>query len=138
MNMAWRTRYAPLMWQLPLYESRFNRFGDIWAGLLAKRVLDHVGCAVVVNGRAAVAHERASDPVANLERETPGVRVNEGLWEALTRVPVFKWPPPVEDWTLIDCYREVTRRADWYFRGFDADYAKHFAACRDEWLALFS
>jgi hypothetical protein len=131
MNMAWRTEYAPLMWQLPLYEGRYNRFGDIWAGLFAKRVCDHLGFAVVVNGAAQVRHERASDPVKNLEREQPGVGPNEALWEALDS-PVSFYP--------MAAYREVTDSAWRFFcNGVrDFDYAAHFLSARDAWLNQFA
>lgn len=121
MNAAWRTEYAPIMWQLPLHQGRFNRFGDIWAGLFAKKVLDHEGLAMVVNGRAVVRHERASNPVANLEREGPGIPVNEGLWDALREGD----------------YRTVTDSAHRYFKTFDHEYAQHFLRARDEWVRLY-
>jgi hypothetical protein len=121
MNCAWRTEYAPLMWQLPLFEGRFNRFGDIWAGLFAKKTLDASGLAFVVNGVASVRHERASDPLANLHRESPGIPVNEGLWDALE---------PGD-------YRQVTDSAHRYFKTRDHEYAQHFLRARNEWLALF-
>ena len=35
MNCAWRTELTPLLWQLPVFEGRYRRFGDIWSGLLA-------------------------------------------------------------------------------------------------------
>jgi len=129
MNCAWRTEYAPIMWQLPLdSQGRFNRFGDIWSCLFQKRVLDALGKVMVVNGKASVRHERASDPIANLERETPGVRLNEGLWRR-----TYDYS---EDMTK--CYRHVTNRAVAYLSQDDLQYARHFIACRDKWLALFA
>lgn len=121
MNACWQTRYAPLMWQLPLHNGRFNRFGDIWAGLFAKKALDHEGAVMVVNGLASVIHRRASDPLTNLEREMPGIPVNERLWD-----------------TLADGdYRTVTDSAHTFFKTVDHDYAAHFLAARDEWLRLY-
>lgn len=127
MNCAWRTRYAPIMWQLPLIDGKFNRFGDIWSGLFQKRTLDHHGSAMVVNGKATVLHNRASDPIANLEREAPGIPVNETLWRSLT----------VEGDSLVDRYRSVTNSAAHHFRRFDSTYADTFLDARDEWLGLF-
>lgn len=128
MNAAWGTAYAPIMWQLPLLEGRFNRFGDIWSGLFQKRVLDALDLAMVVNGAACVLHQRASDPHANLEREEPGIPHNEVLWDE------------IDDWSrenVIECYRFVTDAAAYYFQRVDAAYAHHFVRARDEWLALF-
>lgn len=128
MNCAWRTEYAPIMWQLPLFEGRFNRFGDIWSCLFQKRVLDALGKVMVINGKASVRHDRASDPLANLEREAPGIPVNEGLWEHLT------------DWSklgMLECYDYVTECAYDHFNKTDAEYAVRFLDARDKWLALF-
>lgn len=128
MNAAWRRDYTPLMWQLPLREGLYARFGDIWSGLFAKRVLDMVGSVMVINGRASVAHQRASDPFTNLVREAPGNPVNEGLWDAL-------WHP--QQGSLLERYVKVTDSAVKHFEGFDPDYARWFVAARDRWLALF-
>jgi hypothetical protein len=128
MNAAWRTEYAPIMWQLPLHEGKYNRFGDIWSGLLQKRTLDALGKVMVVNGAALVRHERASDPVANLEREMPGIPVNEGLWPRLA---------PVKGDGLLGVYEDVTNAAYDEFYSHDKAYAKHFWHARDEWLALY-
>lgn len=127
MNMAWRTEYAPIMWQLPLYEGKYNRFGDIWAGLIAKRVCDRVGLAVVVNGAAQVRHERASDPITNLEREQSGIRFNENLWREIR--------PNASDWKT--AYHEAFCDVGNYFDAHDASYADHFFAAGDAWLARF-
>jgi hypothetical protein len=129
MNMAWKTRYAPLMWQLPLHDGRYNRFGDIWAGLLTKRVCDSLGLTVVVNGHASVHHNRASDPHANLVKEQPGLPLNEGLWGALLTPATVLTPEAA--------YRKVTDTAHHYFRNIDPDYADHFRRSRDQWLALY-
>jgi hypothetical protein len=127
MNAAWRTKYAPIMWQLPMLEGRYNRFGDIWAGLFAKKVCDALDVAMVINGAASVRHERASDPQTNMEREAPGIPVNEGLWDSL-------W---TEKGSLEYAYRTVTDSAIEYFQKIDMEYARHFNLARDEWLRLF-
>lgn len=129
MNAAWRKEFCPIVWQLPLYQGRFNRFGDIWAGLFAKKTLDALGVAVVVNGEASVRHERASDPLANLERELPGIAHNERLWDELYDVNA--------DGDLLDVYVQVTDGVIDYFNDTDILYAAHFALCRDEWLDLY-
>ena len=104
----------------------YNRFGDIWSGLFQKRTLDVCGQVMVVNGKASVIHRRASDPIANLERETPGVRLNETLWETLSQT--------VSEGTVVDVYRAVTDLAATHF---ERPYRTVFTEARDEWLALF-
>lgn len=129
MNMAFRRSWVPMLWQLPLFEGRHNRWGDIWSGLFVKRTADAVGAVCVVNGKAQVRHERASDPLANLAREVPGIPLNEGLWAGLGShhghtVPTMAW-------------RHVTDTAAQLFRKSDPGYAEHFLVARDEWLGLF-
>lgn len=129
MNMAFRREWTPMMWQLPLFEGRHNRWGDIWSGLFVKRVADAVGAVCVINGRAQVRHERASDPVANLAREAPGVPLNDGLWDATALA---------EHDSGRHSYLAVTNAAAEHFARHDPDYADHFLRARDEWLALFA
>lgn len=129
MNMAFRREWTPMMWQLPLLDGRHNRWGDIWSGLFTKRVADACGVVCVVNGKAQVRHERASDPAANLAREAPGIPVNDGLWEAT-------WLPPWDSGR--HTYRSVTDAAALHFREWDAEYADHFLRARDEWLEMFA
>src|ERR1044072_5911553 len=103
MNCAWRTAYAPIMWQLPLVDGKYNRFGDIWSALFPKRTPDLYGVGMVVNGQATVTHERAADPIENLEREAPGVRINEEMWALLQAIDGRE--------TLPDTYRPATDAA---------------------------
>jgi hypothetical protein len=86
MNIAWRTEFTAAMYFLlmgPNYP--FDRFGDIWGGVLAKRVADHLGFAVN-SGSPGVLHERASNVFANLAKESRGLAVNETFWRAVDSV----------------------------------------------------
>lgn len=133
MNAAWRTEFAPLMWQLPMHGPLYNRFGDIWSGLLQKKMLDAFGHAMLINGCASVYHERASDPITNLEREAPGIRVNETLWEHLSEFDLYE--PALGD-SIGDAYRSlITTFAK--HPDLDPDYAAHLKEASDCWLALF-
>lgn len=123
MNCAFRRDVTPIMWQLPLVDGRYNRWGDIWSGLIQKRVLDAVGQVMVVNGKASVLHQRASDPHVNLERESPGIPFNEGMWDRLEgpRQP-----------GLLNAWENVTRS---FSRLMPNEYADGFMAAREAWLA---
>lgn len=121
MNAAWRRSFSREMWQLPLLEGRYNRFGDIWSGLLQKKVLDHTDGVMLINGRASVLHERASDPQLNMQREQPGIVPNEGVWEHL-RPGRFEY---------------VTASLAHFFVDGDPEYYAYFHEARLEWLALF-
>lgn len=132
MNCAFRREVTPIMWQLPLLDGRFNRWGDIWSGLIQKRVLDHIGQVMVINGRAPVLHERASDPNANLERETPGVPFNEDMWES---IELPWWSDAVE---VLDVWHHATQLMAERFDADDPKYACLFRESRDAWLAAIA
>ncbi len=86
MNVAWRPAFTAAMYFLlmgPDYP--FDRFGDIWCGVLAKRVADHLGLAVN-SGSPGVLHERASNVFANLAKESRGLAANETFWRAVDAV----------------------------------------------------
>lgn len=131
MNMAFHRDYTPVMWQLPLHEGRYNRWGDIWAGLLAKAAIDADDyAAVVVNGKASVHHDRASDPAANLAKEQPGRQINETLWEQVTQNLAGR---PL----LIDAYRIAAENMLDAIFPFDPGYCTPFEEALNEWLSLF-
>jgi hypothetical protein len=86
MNIAWRPEFTPAMYFLlmgPTYP--FDRFGDIWAGVLAKRIADHLGL-MVNSGSPGILHERASNVFENLAKESRGLSVNERFWRAVDSV----------------------------------------------------
>lgn len=132
MNTAWLRVYTPIMWQLPMFEGRHNRVGDIWSGLFIKKTLDAVGQGLVINGKANVCHERASNPYNSLVKESTSVWMNDNLWENLTN-PELEIKEP----GLIEAYKNVTDSAYEFFLKHDKDYAKHFIKCRNEWLKHF-
>jgi hypothetical protein len=86
MNIAWRTEFTAAMYFLLMgADYPFDRFGDIWGGVLAKRVADHLGLAMN-SGSPGVLHERASNVFANLAKESRGLAVNETFWRAVDSV----------------------------------------------------
>lgn len=110
MNFAFRAELLPLMY-FPLMGENvfgvkwgFDRFDDIWAGIFAKKIMDHLGFGVV-NGAPMVEHRKASDPFVNLQKEAAGITVNEVLWQAVDRVEL-------EGETAVECYAELAHRID--------------------------
>ncbi len=80
MNMAWRVEFTPAMIMPPSGDGQvYDRFEDIWCGLLVQRVLKAHNWHATV-GTPLVLHSRASDTFANLQKEAAGVRLNECLW----------------------------------------------------------
>lgn len=92
MNAAWKTEYTVLMYQLLMGEivkggqstkSPYDRWGDIWSGLLAKAVCDAHNLPIAINGWAKVYHSRASVTSKNIQQEASGMVPNEYMWEAI-------------------------------------------------------
>lgn len=108
MNLAFRREVTPLMY-FPLmgYDPKgipwgYDRFDDIWAGIFAKKICDHLGLGVV-NGSPFVEHRKASDPNKNLEKERAGLAVNEKLWREVDEVALKQNSPA-------QCYRELAQK----------------------------
>lgn len=97
MNVMWKAEYTVLMYHLlmgnrktliprttvdidGLMKLPFDRFGDIWCGILMKKVADHLRLQVTT-GMPYIRHERASNPFTNLKKEANGIEVNEDFWE---------------------------------------------------------
>lgn len=95
MNLAFTRRAVPLMYFPLMGECQpFSRFDDIWCGILAQKVMAHLGWNWTC-GEPFVRHDRASDPVTNLAKEAPGIKVNEKLWEAVDGL-TFKAGTPLD------------------------------------------
>lgn len=63
----------------------FDRFGDIWCGIISKRISDHLGWSVS-SGTPYIHHDRASNPFTNLRKEANGIEVNETFWEKIDQI----------------------------------------------------
>jgi Reversibly glycosylated polypeptide len=86
MNVAFRREVAPLLY-FPRTgkDVEFQRFDDIWAGVLIQKCLRHLGLACTVGG-PIINHMKASLPMDNLVRESPGIRANEEFWRIIDRI----------------------------------------------------
>lgn len=126
MNLAFRADFAPAMW-FPLMgrDSPFDRFDDIWAGVLAKRVADHLELAMV-SGLPTVEHRRASDVFVNLKKEAAGIEANETFWRAVDAVRL-------QATSVIGAYRELAERLP-----LDGPYFERLKRGMLTWLELFS
>lgn len=77
MNISFDTAILPAMYFWP--QKKYRRYGDIWCGLVAKRVADLCGFAVT-SGDPVVYHNRLSDTAANMKAEATGTDLNNHLW----------------------------------------------------------
>ncbi len=108
MNLAFRKEITPLMYFPLMGENTkgkkwgYDRFDDIWAGIFAKKIMDHLSYGVV-NGAPFVEHRKASNPFSNLKKEAAGIEINEELWKAVDKVKLTKTTPK-------DCYIELAKK----------------------------
>jgi hypothetical protein len=101
MNLAFKPYMAPAMYFLLMGKDwPFDRFGDIWCGIFAKRICDHLGFAVC-SGRPQIDHRRASNVWTNLRKESSTYEANETLWRAVDSVVLTKG-------CIRECYQELS------------------------------
>lgn len=91
MNLAFKTKITPIMYFPPMgYDNKgnywgYDRFDDIWAGIFAKKIIDHLGYAII-NGSPFVEHRQASNVNENLKKEAKGIEINEILYKKIKNV----------------------------------------------------
>lgn len=125
MNVAFRPEVVPAFYFLLMGKGyEFDRFGDIWAGVLVKKICDHLGYAVH-SGDPAVKHLRASNVWASLRKEAPGLEANEHVWQAVDRVTLTQT-------TFAGCYAEAAGKL-----ALDGDYWRKVRDAMRVWAGLF-
>lgn len=106
MNVMWKAEATVLMYHLlmgqmkslaegpvdpaigfPMERLPFDRFGDIWCGILMKKVADLAGLSVST-GMPYIRHDRASNAFTNLKKEANGLEVNEKFWEYVDKFKI--------------------------------------------------
>ena len=125
MNLAYDREALPLAYMPPMGKnSPYDRFEDIWSGLVAKRICDHLRWSVTV-GPPIVEHARASDPFVNLVKEAAGVGVNEWLWERVDQIDLVGSTP-------CECLAEIADA----FQQWDENYFQHYGKALEVWIRL--
>lgn len=103
MNLAFRPQVIPALYFLLMGKNyEFDRFGDIWSGIIIKKICDYLGFCIN-SGEPLVVHKRASNVWENLKKEVHGLRVNEELWDAVDRVSLTKS-------SFKECYMELAKK----------------------------
>jgi hypothetical protein len=100
MNLAWRPALTPALYFGlfgPAYG--FDQFDDIWAGVLVKKICDHLGYAVR-SGAPSVYHRKQSDVYVNLVKQAPGMEMNEHLWQVVADIAL-------SGTDVVSCYTEL-------------------------------
>jgi hypothetical protein len=107
----------------------FDRFGDIWCGIIQKKICDHLGWTVST-GTPYIHHDRASNPFTNLRKEANGIEVNEWFWERIDAIDLLG------NDSASGCYNqigfEITR-----FGGEHAQYWIDLGGAMQVWAGLF-
>lgn len=105
MNLAFRPEAVPALYFLLMGAGhQFDRFGDIWAGIILKKIADHLGYCVN-SGRPAVKHLRASNVWANLRKESMALEANETFWNFVDRIVL-------SGTSFQGCYREIADKVE--------------------------
>jgi reversibly glycosylated polypeptide/UDP-arabinopyranose mutase len=86
MNLAWRRELTPAMY-FGLFgpDHGFDQFDDIWAGVMVKKVCDHMGFAVR-SGAPSVEHRKQSNVFVNMVKQAPGMAMNEHFWRTVDAI----------------------------------------------------
>lgn len=100
MNFCFKREVAPMTYFPLMGEGQpYRRFDDIWFGIIFKKVADHLGYHITV-GHPYVEHQKASDPLVNLVKEAPGIKMNETFWELVDEINLICKTPK-------DCMFEI-------------------------------
>jgi hypothetical protein len=100
MNLAFKPIILPAFYFLLMGEQYgIDRFGDIWAGIILKKICDHLGYAIS-SGVPYIKHERLSNLFTNLKKEARGIALNEGFWEMIDNMILTSE-------SFGDCYWEI-------------------------------
>ncbi len=151
MNVMWRREAIPLSYHLlmgrakPTYPNvmahdsnlerlPFDRFGDIWCGIIQKKICDHLGWGVGT-GTPYIHHDRASNPFTNLRKEANGIEVNEWFWEKIDAINL-KESTTVPGYEAAFCYRRIGYFVE-KFDGEHAEYWKKLGHAMVTWADLF-
>lgn len=131
MNVAFHRDVTPLMYQFLMGEDKagarwgYDRFDDIWSGIVVKKIVDHLGWGVV-SGSPAIEHRKASDVFQNLKKESAGIEANEWFWKVIDEVRLTKS-------TALACYEELINKVKFP----DTEYFTKLKTAMHTWVGLF-
>lgn len=130
MNLAWKRDYTPLMY-FGIFgpDYKIDQYDDIWAGIFSKKIIDHLGKAVI-SGYPSVEHRKQSNAFVNLEKQAPGLLLNEELWKMIDDVKLTKNNP-------VDCYKELLDKIQIETQTNKKDYLLKYIEATKIWLDLY-
>ncbi len=126
MNIAFRPEVTPALYFLLMGKDyEFDRFGDIWSGIIIKKIVDHLGYCIS-SGKPSITHLRASNVWTNLKKERTGLEVNEFFWSTVDNVRL-------KGETFSACYKEIANNLT-----LPGDYWKKLTEAMLAWTELFA
>lgn len=130
MNLSWRTELTPAMY-FGIFgpEYGFDQYDDLWAGVLAKKVLDHLGYAAKT-GYPSVEHRKQSNVFVNLKKQAPGLSMNEYFWREVQKIELTKE-------NVLDCYEELIIKLPESIQDEPQGWTKQFKKAALIWVGLF-
>ncbi len=138
MNVCYHRSVVPAAYQLlmGLEMVGFDRFDDIWSGLLLKRVLDYMGW-YVTTGEPFVRHAKLSNRFFNLRQEALALQIHEYFWEYVLETPLEN------GLSLTDAYQALARRVSEFPRCYPdlpcpTGYFGRLSEAMIIWSELFS
>jgi reversibly glycosylated polypeptide/UDP-arabinopyranose mutase len=126
MNLSFRRNAVPLMFQ-PLMGETYGiwRFDDIWSGIIAKKICDHLNYLIRA-GSPDIVHSRASNVWSNLKKEVNGLIANEEFWEMIDDIEL-------KGETIEECYLEVAK----VLKKREEEYCKLLGVAMECWINFF-
>lgn len=130
MNLAWKREITPLMY-FGIFGPEYghDQLDDITAGILSKKVLDHLNYGVI-SGYPSVEHRKQSNAFVNLTKQAPSLYFNEIFWKEVDKIQLTKYTP-------VSCYKELINKLP---KEIDGDingwWSKYLKACK-LWINLY-
>ena len=131
MNLAWRAELTPVMY-FGIFgpDYGFDQYDDIWAGVLSKKVMDHLGYAVL-SGYPSVEHRKQSNVYVNLKKQAPGLAMNETFWEAVDAIELTSAD-------IVGSYKELIEKLPDKFDTEPEGWTAKFKKAALLWIDLFA
>lgn len=127
MNFCFKKEAIPLCYFPLMGENQpYSRFDDIWFGIIAKKICDHIGWQISV-GNPHILHNKKSDKFLNLEREATGIRANEHFWQKIDKIKLKESTPQA-------CMEEMSL----YLMTESDEYLKKLGEAISVWVSLFN
>lgn len=127
MNLAIRREVVPFFYQYPMDDNewRIGRFDDIWSGVVAKRVLDELGKAIITCFPLCKHNKAKRSTFKDVNTEAPGYESNEYFWQDV-------WKSNI-DGDIFGMSRQIAGYLEKYG---STDFIKYCGSSFKEWTLL--